>query len=576
MTKKNKKWLILLGVLVILFFSSQFIINHIVNNRVQFQLQKINAKGRVQVTVNNVKLNLIESNLILQNVKFSPNETYFENFKKGKSQKAIAGSFSLSKLKIKGFSILRILFSKEISTHQIIVEGLDLTLFKNETHQANKDKPEKRQIILDSLFVKGIHKINLGSIEVNDFKVKILNSNNNDTLFQYSEEELLIDGIGFEPIENAPQYFRLHKNNLNIHLKNQQIALNGGNYNIIFNQVDYNFQHKLLEIANFKLKPTESKAKLAASYTYNSEVFDVAIKKIQVHGIYIDTIVRTGTITIDSINVNGLNLEIYKDQTKPFNLNKRPLFLNQKLKQLKHPLNIEKFTINQGQFLYEEKHPEKDELMTVNIFDLKASLEHITSIKDSFNTEKELAIQVQGKINNTAPVHLQIKMPYNSYSNSFTIKGEVGSAKFSDFNSAIYPALGAKIESGNLISATFNAYGNPEGTKGSMTMIYKDLNANFIKSKEKHEGEEKKALSWITNSVILSENPSPKGKLKVALIEAERVPYKGFGNLVWKTFMSGMMNTLLPTGKKIKDSKIEKEEQREAKREARKAAKNKD
>ena len=75
-------------------------------------------------------------------------------------------------------------------------------------------------------------------------------------------------------------------------------------------------------------------------------------------------------------------------------------------------------------------------------------------------------------------------------------------------------------------------------------MLYSNIDANLIIEKK-----EKKALSWIANSVIAESNPSAKGKLKVAFIEAERVPYKGFSNLLWKSVMSGMINTINPVGK---------------------------
>ena len=69
------------------------------------------------------------------------------------------------------------------------------------------------------------------------------------------------------------------------------------------------------------------------------------------------------------------------------------------------------------------------------------------------------------------------------------------------------------------------------------------------------EEKEKKGLTWIANSVMVKSNPSDKGKLKVALIEAERVPYKGFSNLLWKSVMSGMVNTINPVGKTVKREK---------------------
>jgi hypothetical protein len=571
MSSKTKKWLLIGGIFVVLFFSMHTIINSIVNAKVQSVIEKLNAKGRVSLNVDNIKLDVLGSKLVMQGVNFKPGATFFEDFKQGKSYKSTVGTFNLSELTIKGFSIFRILFSKEISTHKIIIDGLDLTLYKTETFIKNEEV-SKKKIALDSLFIKGVREISLGSIEIDEFKLKILNIQTGDTLFQYKESELVIGGIDFEPYQNVENYFRFKKDDLTIAFQNQHFELKDGNYDILLNKVNYNFKDKAIHIENFELKPKRKITAIAASYEYNNEVFNVAVKTIDFYGIYIDSIVRNGSFEIDSLLIDGLNLEIYKDQTKPFNLAKRPLFLNQKLKELKQPLNIEKLLLTNGLLLYQERHEGKQDLMEITISDMNASIEKITSIKDSLAAEKELTIELNGKINKIAPLHLAIYMPYNTYNNSFSFSGEVGSANFSDFNSAIYPALGAKIEGGKLHSVRFNAFGNPQGTKGSMTMIYNDVNASFLKSKENHKGEKNKAVSWLTNTVIVSENPSSKGKLKVALIEAERVPYKGFGNLIWKSFMSGMMNTMLPTGKQIKESQIVKEQRKEDNKEARKEA----
>ncbi len=71
-------------------------------------------------------------------------------------------------------------------------------------------------------------------------------------------------------------------------------------------------------------------------------------------------------------------------------------------------------------------------------------------------------------------------------------------------------------------------------------------------------------------SFYQDENIIYKGKVIVALIEFERVPYKGFGNLVWKSFMSGMMNTMIPFGKRLKESEVLKEKRKQEHKQAKK------
>lgn len=568
LNSKVKKWGIIVILLIVVVVVINFILSSAASKIVQNQVEKINNNGRVHLKIDKVKLDLVGSKIVLQDITLEPSDTFFKKFKQGKTYKSTVGKLRLDELKIQGIHVFELLFSDEIVTKKISVDGLDLEVFKSDTFLEDKNSTKKK-IAFDSIFISGVNKVDLGSIEVDKFRFKLINVQSGDTLFKYREDEFIVKGVGLKGFDSLPNYFKFHKDDLKVTFKEQKIELNSG-YNIHLGNINYEFKEKRISISNFQLKPKQSREELASSYKYNTEVFTVDTKKLDIYGIYIDSIVRTGAIDIDSLVVDQLNINIYKDQTHPFNLNKRPLFINQKLKAIKQPLNIDKVVVNNSILFYEEKHPDTKDLMAITIADLNAKINDITSLKDSASLEKELTINLKGKLNNKATLNLDISMPYNSYANSYSFSGQVGSAKFSDFNSAIYPALGAKIKEGELESVRFNVYGNPQGTKGNMTMLYHGVKADFFKSKEKNKGEKNKAISWITNTVVAEQNPTPKGKVKVALIEFERIPHKGFGNLVWKSFMSGMMNTMIPFGKQVKESEVLKEKRKDQHKQARK------
>jgi hypothetical protein len=85
-----------------------------------------------------------------------------------------------------------------------------------------------------------------------------------------------------------------------------------------------------------------------------------------------------------------------------------------------------------------------------------------------------------------------------------------------------------------------------------MTMVYSGLTAEALKKNEKDKG---KFMSFLANTVVFSSNPNKREKLRVAQMGFERVNYKGFGNFVWKTLQTGIVNTVLPTGKSEKQVK---------------------
>lgn len=557
MKSKNKKWFFVLGIVIILLFSLNTILDSVVSNMVDTQLEEINKKGEIKVTIENIKLNVFAGNLNLKNVSITPDSLFFEKFKEGKTEKASASEFVMSELKIQGLGIYDILVNSDVSANHIIAKGVKLNLYKSEDHHPSKKEKstEEKQEKIDSIFIKGVDKIDFKSIILDDFELNIINAKSADTLFAYIEKECEILGVKLDAHAEIEDYFVVNKDNLKVNFKEQEILTADRNNRIVLKAIKYDYKTSSLLISNFSMQPTIDKAKLAATYRYNSEVYEVETKSIYLKGFRLDSILRTGIIKIDTVLVDAPIVGIYKDQTKPFNLNKRPKFLNQKLKASKQPLNIEKVIIQNGTFSYWEKHPEFKELMTVDISNLNVLVSNVTSIKDSLENGNELVVNVKGNLCNTAPINLDIFMHYNTWNNSYSFTGNIGKAQFTDFNPAIYPAAGIKFSNGTLNSIQFTVHGTPTESSGKMSMLYDNLEADLSNTKK-----EKKGLSWLANSVLLASNPSKKGKLRVAEINFERVPYKGFTNLIWKSVQSGLMNTLLPIGKHKKFETAEKAE----------------
>ncbi|SNR41932.1 hypothetical protein SAMN06265371_102458 [Lutibacter agarilyticus] len=556
MKSTAKKWRIILGVIIVLVFSINSILSVVISNIVNTQLEEINNQGKLHITVGKINLNVFVGNLNLKNVSVKSDSLFFDNFKQGNTQKASTSEFMLSDLKIRGFGIYDILVNKKIYARKIIANGLQLNLYKSDKH-LNKTISDSNDKKSDSLFIKGINEIDFNSIVFDDFEFRIINAQSADTIFSYKEKECEITGIDLIAHPTIENYFIIDKENLIINFDEQEINTNDGNYKIVLNKIKYEYKTSSLLLANFKMNPTTEKAKLASTYIYNSEVYNFETDIIQLKGFHLDSILRTGIVKLDTVLIENPTIGIYKDQTKPFNLHKRPKFLNQTLKALNQPLHIEKVLIQNGLFSYWEKHEGFNELMTLDITDLNAEISNVTSLKENLTSGSNLTMNIQGKLSKVAPFKLDILMHYNTWNNSFSFKGSVGEANFVHFNPAIFPAAGVKFDDGKLQSMNFTVHGTPAGSNGKMTMLYHNISANFIKEHKK-----KKTISWIGNTLIVESNPSKRGNLRVAEIEFERVPYKGFGNLLWKSVMSGMVNTINPLGKhekhKIENEKVSK------------------
>ena len=128
----------------------------------------------------------------------------------------------------------------------------------------------------------------------------------------------------------------------------------------------------------------------------------------------------------------------------------------------------------------------------------------------------------------------------------FEFKGSTGPFNFETFNPIMVPTSNIKFESGHVSRIDFNGSGNGEETTGEFVMVYNNLTATVLKE---NGYKKNKTFSWLANTAVRKQNPK-NGKLKTAQIHYQRVPYKGFGNYMFKTIESGLINSVYPFGKR--------------------------
>jgi hypothetical protein len=100
--------------------------------------------------------------------------------------------------------------------------------------------------------------------------------------------------------------------------------------------------------------------------------------------------------------------------------------------------------------------------------------------------------------------------------------------------------------------------GNEDKITGKVSMEYKNLNIDILKSKKptKSSG----FLNTIANGVIIKNNLRTKGKFAIGLVDTDRKKNKSVFNFTWNGIKSGMISTVVPFAKKEKQKKSQKKD----------------
>lgn len=549
---------IIFAFLVILFVALNLIIGNIIESKISKALAG-KDEIRYQVTFDNVSVNVITGNVKIKGFKVIPDSAFFEKYKSGETVLAGMMRIEVPKFSLLGLNLFQTIRTSEIALEDIEFKGADFKYYtganfiKIDTIPETDKKKSGKRLNLDSVQLTGLKGLAIERINFVRCNIAVFNVIKEDTVISASDIDLSLAGLQLAKLEGDGDYFRFGLDKLRFELTDEKIGLPGNMYILSFSKLILDKTNLSVVIKNLKMYPKmEDKFKMAKKLIYTTEIYDLSIKELTVNQFDVRRLINEGKVYIGSIDIDSLDIDMLKDKRMPWNYNKRPQFPNHQLRLMKFPLYIGQVNLRNSRLTYHEKMEGVDEHMRVTLDNLNAQINNVTSIKDSTANGKPMTIDVSSKLMSVAELKAIIIMPLNSKADTFSFSGSLGQAKLESFNSALQPAMGMQITSGNLEKMTFAAQANNNYSTGEMVMIYDDLTATLLKNND--EEDQKKFLSWIANTVVQKSNPGKKGQLRVAKMGFEKVEYKGFGNFLWKTLQTGIVNSILPTGKTTKVS----------------------
>ncbi len=338
--KKHKIAIAIVLSLALILLSGSVIISRIISQKVVQILEDQNVEN-LHVSIEKTKFSLFDRSLVFNGVHISPNDSAMLKLQNNKLDKKSLHKISISRLKFKGIHLMPLLFSKHLNINKLIIDDPLYQHFTND--EKDTSKGAKKPLKLDSIRIEELKGFQLDIIKVTNLKVQVIDAINKDISFENKPLDFEVSGFKLEEI--AAYYFKLVPVEDVFEMTRIKVEFPKIKYLFSIDALKYHFGEDHLQISNLKYKPTVNKLTLANSYIYNTDVYDLDIKEIKIYAIDFEKILSNKGLFIDSIQLSQLNMEIYKDKRKPFDLNKRPKLPHEKLKTLKMPFLIHKISV---------------------------------------------------------------------------------------------------------------------------------------------------------------------------------------------------------------------------------------
>lgn len=546
---KKRKSIVILSLIILLFLSINIILSFLIEQKLDEFLLKNNTDNYI-TKVANVDFKLFSGSIRLENISLAPSSEFYGELKAGNTLEKDLIKIKVSTLKLNKIGVIKLLFSKTIQINQLIIDSLLIQQFENQ-QIVKKDTSKQLPINIDSIVIEKLNGLSIKKIKFNHLHYQKIDISDNNVMFQ--NNPLSFESTGFKLEKYQENLFKLKPIEKAIEINNIDLTFEDTHFQFSIDTVQIQFEEKMVSFKNLNLKPLMEPTKLANTYEFNNDVIGIHVDELNLFNYNFFKTLNHEGVFIDSVLVDGLDLDIYKDKRKPFDMDKRPKLPHLALKKLEMPLHIQSVIVNNGNLKLEHRLDKRNLSMKLSIDDISAQITNITSI-EAFR-ENPMKVSINAKFMEQATMKVNMNFPLKDHEDTFYFAGSLGKAKLYLFDTAIFPVLGLKVLRGDLDKLTFNASANEISSSGKMTMLYHDLEAEVFKA---NSVEENSFLSWTINHVVRESNPGKNNKIRKVTMENTRTEYKGLGNYFWKTLQNGIVNTMAPFGIKTENEKSKK------------------
>ena len=555
--KKYKVGIVVISIIAFLFLINVFL-SSFIENKVTDALN--NTKSDKYITsVEDVNFKLFDRSITFDNIFISPKTTFLSDSLSQNINNDTLEKITISSIKINDIRFFDYLFGKDINIGELEINDLII----QKSNKKRVDTVAKKSINLDSIHIDKINGFKIDKFNLKNIQFSIVDSITNKIVFHHKPVNLDLDGFQLKKVKD--QQFKLMPINKNLKINNIEIEFTKKEYTLFIEEIDLNTETSSIHINNLQYKTLNGKYALAKKDIYNNVVPEFSVEKIELFKIDFTKLIQNEGLFIDNILISKAVIDLYKDRRKPYDKRLYKELPHLALKKMEFPLYIKQINIDNSLLLLEESFPNKNMNLKLSINKINAIISNISTIEEY----KEIPIKakLESMLMNKAKLIANFTFPMDTDQSTFYFDGSLGSTRFTYFDEVIYPVLGLKILKGNLDGLTFKAKANKYSSSGTMKMLYHDLDATIYK--HDNPNEKSKVLSWAVKTVLHNSNPVKKKKARIAILSHHYEPEKGFGNYLWKTLQSGIVNTLSPAGNKTSkkaDEMIYKKEHKKKKK----------
>lgn len=348
--------------------------------------------------------------------------------------------------------------------------------------------------------------------------------------------------------------FRLH--DFSAGLGGLDVLTEDSLYRLTMESFDLSYRKKSVNITNMVFKSNISHAAMQNRFTYLHSEVSGSAGSISLREFHFDSLIYHRALRIDSVVVDKPEVSIFADQTKPRDKNKFPPYFGQQLGKLHMPLLIKQVKVTNVTLVNEERKRDSSYAKVA----IRRGTVVVRNIAN--RSRKPMTLHAQAFINDK--VHFDVELGFSYLKPEFSLKGVLSKFSLTDLNPVLQAYTPAMITSGTADEITFSGTLYETKATGTMKFLYHDLKVDLeLQNKAKWKSA---VIAFAANSVVNSSNPgSASLPPREVQFEVKRDMNKGFINLILKSVLMGIKETMIMSKENRKSYKEAKKKQKAGK-----------
>lgn len=330
-------------------------------------------------------------------------------------------------------------------------------------------------------------------------------------------------------------------------------------YNVSLQSFGISRKNASISIENFAFKPNLSQSELLKREKYQKAQFSLSVGSLKLLNINFDSLIYHQKVYVDEIKIDTVNVSLFKDKTKAVDRSRFPQYLGQIIAGMPIPLAVKKFTASAVNLVNVER---KEDGKPARVAIQRGSL----TAKNITNLDKEGLLTINASAYVENKVFIKLAVAYSYKKPQFSLDVRAGKFNLLDINQLLLAYTPAKISKGTVDQIALSGTVNRTSATGTMKFLYHDLKVDLKLSDKEWQNS---VVAFAANTYLSTNNPPSAGiPPKVMKYNVERDMNKGGFNVILKSFLAGMKETMIMS----KENKQDYKEKKKAARADKKAA----